>query len=132
MQPRSEFDPQSGQMNQVTPISPKPVLEVWPEWMAMGRELNAGSRFAEALALGVGAEHLWLRPPLWDVRIDLSEPDGAGLKLMIAEYQEYAIDDPTPHHSMNSTKTGRQLVTMEYWPIARTQNNTVLIGRKPD
>jgi len=36
----------------------------------------------------VGAEQLWLRPPLWDGRIDLPEPDGAELLLVIAEYEE--------------------------------------------
>jgi hypothetical protein len=48
-----------------------------PYRLARGRELIAQRRFAEALALGVGAEHFWLHPPLWDGRIDLPEPDGA-------------------------------------------------------
>jgi hypothetical protein len=150
--PRSEIDVLSGQVNQVTSVSPKPVVEVWlerleptlgsdfgwvrigngvaaggvpaggpfapaPDRLAQGREMIAGRRFADALALGVGAEHLWLRPPLWDGRIDLPEPDGAELRLVIAEYEEYAIDGPAPRHSMTSTKTGRRLVFLEHVPI---------------
>ncbi len=87
--PRSEIDVMSGQVNQVTPVSPKPVVEVWlerlaptlgsdfgwvrigdgvaadgeraggsfapaPERLALGREVIAERRFAEALALGSG------------------------------------------------------------------------------
>jgi hypothetical protein len=149
VRPRSEIDVLSGQVNQVTPVSPTPVVKVWlerleptlgsdfgwvrigdgvaadgvpaigpfapaPERLALGRELIAERRFAEALALGVGAEQLWLRPPLWDGRIDLPEPDGAELRLVIAEYEEYAIDGPAPRHSMTSTKTGRRLVFVEH------------------
>jgi hypothetical protein len=152
VRPRSEIDPLSGQVNQVTPVSPKPVVEVWlerleptlgadfgwvrigngvaadgvraggpftlaPDRLALGRELIAERRFAEALALGVGAEHLWLRPPLWDGRIDLPEPNGAELRLVIAEYEEYAIDGPAPRQSMTSTRTGRRLVFVEHVPI---------------
>ena len=152
VRPRSEIDVLSGQVNQVTPVSPKPVVEVWlerleptlgsdfgwvrigngvaadgeraggpfapaPERLALGRELIAERRFAEALALGVGAELLWLRPPLWDGRIDPPEQDGAELRLVIAEYEEYAIDGPAPRHSMTSTKTGRGLVFVENVPI---------------
>lgn len=61
--------------------------------LALSREMIADRRFAEALALGVGAEHLWLRPPLWDGRIYLPELDDAELRLLMAEYEEYAIDD---------------------------------------
>jgi hypothetical protein len=135
VRPRSEIDVLSGQVNQATPVSPKPVVEVWlerleptlgsdfgwvrisdgvavdgvpaggpfapaPERLALGRELIAEHRFAEALALGARAEKLWLRPPLWDGRIDLPEP----------EYEEYAVDGPAPRHSMTNTKTGRRLV----------------------
>ena len=140
-------------MHEATPVSAKPVVEVWlerleprlgsdfgwvrigdgvaaggvpaigsfapaPERLALGRELIAERRFAEALALGVGAEQLWLRPPLWDGRIDLPEPDGAELRLVIAEYEEYAIDGSAPQHSMTSSKTCRRLVFLEHVPIA--------------
>ena len=118
MLPRSEIDVLSGQVNQVTPVSPKPVVEVWLERLALGRVLIAERRFAEALAQVVGAEHLWLRRALWDGRIDLPEPDGAERRLVIAEYEEYAIDGPAPRHSMTSTKTGRRLVFVEHVPIA--------------
>ncbi len=89
-------------------------IRLGPDRLALGRELIAERRFAEALALGVGAEQLWRRPPLWDGRIDLPEPDGAELRLVIAEYEEYAIDGPAPRHSMTSTKTGRRLVFVEH------------------
>ena len=46
-----------------------------PDRLALGHELITGRCFAEALALGIGAEHLWLRPPLWDGRNGLPEPD---------------------------------------------------------
>ncbi|MBL9058859.1 MAG: hypothetical protein JNK88_02390, partial [Mangrovicoccus sp.] len=163
VRPRSEIDPLSGQVTEVTPVSPAPVVEVWlerlepalgrdfgwvrigegvpagaaaaggpfalalerlaperlaPERLDLARELVAGRRFAEALAAGIGAEHLWLRPPLWDGRIDLPEPDGAELRLVIAEYEEYAIDGPAPRHSMTSTRTGRRLVFVEHVPLA--------------
>lgn len=105
-------------MIQVTPVTPHRVVEVWLERLALGRELIAERRFAEALALGVGAEQLWRRQPLWDGRIDLPEPDGAELRLVIAEYEKYAIDVPAPCHSMTRTKTGRWLVFVEHEPIA--------------
>lgn len=89
-----------------------------PDRLALGRELIAERHFAEALALGVGAEQLWRRPPLWDGRIELPEPDGAELRLVIAEYEEYAIDGPAPRYSMTSTKTGRRLAFVEHVPIA--------------
>jgi hypothetical protein len=150
MRPASEIDPLSGQLNQLTPVSPKPVEEVWlerleptlvsdfgwvrigdgvraraggpfapaPERLPLGCELIAERRFAEALALGVGAEQLWLRPPLWDGGIDLPEPDGSELRLVIAEDEEYAIDGPSPRHSITSSRTGRRLVFVERVPIA--------------
>ena len=153
VRPRSEIDVLSGYVNQVTPVSAKPVVEVWlerleptlgsdfgwvrighgvaaggeraggpfapaPEQLALGHELIAERRFAEALALGVGAEQLWLRLPLWDGRIDQPEPDGAELRLVIAEQEEYAIDGPAPRHSMTSAKTGRRLVFVEHVPVA--------------
>ncbi|WP_143594109.1 hypothetical protein [Synechococcus sp. BO 8801] len=104
-------------MNQVTPLSPQPVVEVWLERLAQGRELIAERHFAEALDLGVGTEHLCLRPPLWEARIDLPEPDRAELRLVIAEHEEHAIDTPAPRQSKTSTKTGRRLVLVEHVPI---------------
>lgn len=88
-----------------------------PERLAQGSELFAERRFAEALALGLGAEHLWLRPLLWDWRIDLPEPEGAELRLVIADNEEYAFDSPAPRHRMTRTKTVRRLVFMENVPI---------------
>jgi hypothetical protein len=105
-------------VNLVAPVSPKPVVEVWLERLALSREVIAERRFAETLALGVWAEHLWLRPPLWDGRIVLPEPDGAKLRLVIAKYEEHAIDGPAPRDSMPSTRTNRQLVFLEHVPIS--------------
>ena len=85
-----------------------------PERLALGRDLVAGRRFAEALAEGIGADHLWLRPPLWEGRIDLPEPDGDRLRLVIAEYEEYPTDGAAPRHSMTSTRTGRRLVYVDH------------------
>ncbi|PSB38164.1 hypothetical protein C7B81_05515 [Aphanothece cf. minutissima CCALA 015] len=63
-------------------------MDAWLERLALGRELIADRRFTQALALGVGAENLWVRPPLWDRRIDLPEPDGREIRLVNAAYLE--------------------------------------------
>ena len=90
------------------------IFAVAPDRLALGHDLVAGRRFAEALAEGIGADHLWLRPPLWDGRIDLPEPNGDRLRLVIAEYEEYPVDGAAPRHSMTSTRTGRRLVYVDH------------------
>lgn len=135
VRPRSEIDPLSGQVNQVTPVSPTPVVDVWLErlepmlgsdfgWVRIGEGVpvprgSSSGPFPLAperlsLAVGIGAAQLRLRPPLWDGQIALPEHDGRELRLVLAEYEEYAVDGPAPQQSMTSTKTGRRLVFVEH------------------
>ncbi|MFN9991027.1 MAG: hypothetical protein ACK549_12385 [Cyanobacteriota bacterium] len=137
VKPRSEIDRLNGNVTQVTPVSPTPVVEVWLErleptlgsdfgWVRIGAGTPAAGGSARgpfalsperlSLAHGIGAQ-LRLHPPLWDGRIDLPEQDGAELRLVIAEYEEYAIDGPGPRQSMTSTATGRRLVFVEHVPL---------------
>lgn len=153
VQPRSEIDRLTGQVTEVTPVSPSSVVEVWLErlepapgpdfgWvrigdgvpnaaapackpfappvdrLALGCQLFAGRRFAEALNAGIGVDQLALRRKLWNVRIELPEADRARLRLVIAEYEECAIDGPAPRHSMTSTGIGRRLVVVEHVPLS--------------
>jgi hypothetical protein len=59
--------------------------------------------------------HLWLT--LWEGDVTLPEADGARYRLVVAEYEEYLIDDDRPYDS-TPTRTGRRIVFVEHVELA--------------
>lgn len=93
------------------PTPPDPPRRPWlePELVVTARQKIAARDFESLLKDGL-AERLSVAPTLWDGRIDLSRVEtGVKLRIVVAEYEEYAIDDVAPRTGM-----GRRLVFVEH------------------
>jgi hypothetical protein len=85
--------------------------------LARARKLVATRRFAEAAQTGVLDSVLgFLR--IWDGDVVLPTAPGPGMRyrLVIAEYEEYIVDDARPYDPV-PTKKGRRLVFVEHVEI---------------
>jgi hypothetical protein len=83
----SLFNPLTGKVTDLTPanVSPTSVIEVWPER---------------------------LNPALWDGTVTLP-PDDERYRLVIAEFEEYLVDDDRPYDKVPTAK-GRRMVFVEH------------------
>ena len=77
------------------------------------RQKVAARDFESLLKDGL-AERLFVAPTLWDGRINLPRVEtGVKLRIVVAEYEEYAVDDAGPRTGM-----GRRLVFVEHVELA--------------
>lgn len=80
-----------------------------PESVVTARQKIAARDFESLLKDGL-AERLSVAPTLWDGRINLPRVEtGVKLRIVVAEYEEYAVDDAGPRTGM-----GRRLVFVEH------------------
>jgi hypothetical protein len=63
----------------------------------------------------VDSLHLW--QTLWDGDVTVPPPNGARRRLVIAEYEEYIVDDERPY-DRTPTKAGRRMVFVEHVELA--------------
>ena len=84
-----------------------------PESVLTARQKVAARDFESLLKDGL-AERLFVAPTLWDGRINLPRAGtGVKLRIVVAEYEEYAVDDAGPR-----TGTERRLVFVEHVELA--------------
>ena len=80
-----------------------------PESVVTARQKVAARDFESLLKDGLD-ERLFVAPKLWDGRINLPRVEtGVQLRIVVAEYEEYAVDDEGPRTGM-----GRRLVYVEH------------------
>jgi hypothetical protein len=88
-----------------------------PHEVVRAKELVAARRFPEAVATGIVDAVIGFTR-LWDDDVMLPSPPGGGTRyrLVIAEYEEYLVDDTRPYDDV-PTKKGRRLVFVEHVEI---------------
>jgi hypothetical protein len=87
-----------------------------PSIEPVARDLVSGAAQSHLSAhTVVDSLHLW--QTLWDGDLTVPPPTGARRRLVIAEYEEYIVDDERPY-DRTPTKTGRRMVFVEHVELA--------------
>jgi hypothetical protein len=105
----STYNRLTGQTHDYEPadVSPTTVIEVWVEALDPTKGEDFGWGRVEAQVTGSNG------PSLWQGTVTPPTGLGAGLRLVVAEYEEYLIDDEAPYDRVPEKKE-RRLVYVEH------------------
>jgi hypothetical protein len=105
----------------VTPKTPVTIESIFGGPIALSAQLETKTLMSSAdqarLSPAQIIDHIKMWQTLWEGDVTLPSPDGARHRLVIAEYEEYLVDDNRPY-DRTPTQKGRRLVFVEHVEVS--------------